>query len=225
VGERVVVLDGAGEELSCEVTGAGGREVTLGVVQRQRVTAWSWEVTLVQAVPKGRLMEFIVRKATELGVRRIVPVLSERTVPDWDPEEATMRRDRWRAAAIEAIKQCGSTWLPTIEVPRDVGAVLNGGPRAELTLVGSLQPGARHARAHFESFIVERGRMPATLSIWVGPEGDFTPSELNEIQAAGAQPITLGPLVLRCDTAALYCLATVNYEMMAPRTVPWVSVA
>jgi 16S rRNA (uracil1498-N3)-methyltransferase len=152
-------------------------------------------------------------------VRRIVPVLSERTVPDWDPGEAAARRDRWRAAAIEAIKQCGSTWLPTIEVPRDVSAVLTGHPSAEMTMVGSLQPGARHARAHFESFVLERGRMPATLSIWVGPEGDFTPSELNEIQTAGALPITLGPLVLRCDTAALYCLATVNYEMMAPRTV------
>jgi 16S rRNA (uracil1498-N3)-methyltransferase len=216
-GERVMVLDGAGAELLCEVTETGRSELRLRVLHRERVVPPPQRVTLIQAVPKGRLMEFIVQKATELGANRIVPVLSERSVPDWDEAERLGKRARWRMAAVEAIKQCGSPWLPEVEEPRPLAAVLTSGQLGELSLMASLQPGARHPRERFERFLAEHGRMPETVSVWVGPEGDYTPAELNLIRGAGAAAITLGRSVLRSETAALYCLAILQYELQAPR--------
>ena len=77
------------------------------------------------------------------------------------------------------------------------------------------EPGSRNAREYFQLFQNEHGRKPATVGVWVGPEGDFTADEVRMIQAAGALPITLGRLVLRVETAATYCLAILNHELQA----------
>jgi 16S rRNA (uracil1498-N3)-methyltransferase len=87
--------------------------------------------------------------------------------------------------------------------------------RTELTFIASLQPGAKHPRIYLEEFVNERKRKPKSVTVWVGPEGDFTPAEVNSVVVAGALPITLGPLVLRSETAAIYCMAVMNYEMQA----------
>jgi 16S rRNA (uracil1498-N3)-methyltransferase len=216
-GARVMVLDGAGTELLCEVLETGRTEFYLRVLRRERVAPPPQRVTLIQAVPKGRLMEFIVQKATELGASCIVPVLSERTVPEWNETEGSAKQARWRTAAVEAIKQCGSPWLPEVQEPRSIAAVLRSGGLGEMNLMASLQPGALHPRERFQRFLADHGRLPQTVSVWVGPEGDYTPAELNMIQAAGAVPISLGRLVLRSETAALYCMAILQYELQAPR--------
>jgi 16S rRNA (uracil1498-N3)-methyltransferase len=167
----------------------------------------------LQAVPKGKLMEFIVQKATELGVHRIVPILSERVVPHLDSESNKV--DKWRATAIEAIKQSGLAWLPQVEDPVTLKDYLKRNEKFDLPLVGSLHGDTRHPREIFQSFQAERGRKPQTAAIWIGPEGDFSAAEVNAIRAAGAFPITLGPVILRVDTAALYCLSILNYELQA----------
>lgn len=83
----------------------------------------------------------------------------------------------------------------------------------ELTLVGSLQTERRHPREIFAGFRSQHGRAPKGVGVWIGPEGDFTLAELQAIEAAGAQPITLGSLTLRVETAAIYCLSFLNYEL------------
>jgi 16S rRNA (uracil1498-N3)-methyltransferase len=83
----------------------------------------------------------------------------------------------------------------------------------ELALVGSLQKERRHPRACLQEFQAQHKRLPQSVGVWIGPEGDFTPEELEAIQAAGALPISLGRLVLRVETAAIYCLSILNYEM------------
>jgi 16S rRNA (uracil1498-N3)-methyltransferase len=213
--DRVVVLDGAGAELLCEVQAAGAREVRLEVRQRQVIPPLACQVTLLQAVPKGKTMDLIVQKATELGAHRIVPILSERVVTQLDGEAGASKAEKWQGAAVEAIKQCGSAWLPIIEAPMSPQAFLARGERFELLLIASLQPEARHPRECFEAFQADQGRQPRTVGVWVGPEGDFTPAEVNLARAAGALPITLGPLVLRSDTAAVYCLSVINYELQS----------
>jgi 16S rRNA (uracil1498-N3)-methyltransferase len=218
VGERVIVLNGAGEELTCQVAETGRRAFTLDVLQRQRIVPMPCQITLVQAVPKGRTMDFIVQKATELGAARIVPTLSERSVPQWNPAEAATKRARWQMTAVEAIKQCGLAWLPAIDSPQDIAAITDQGALAELSLMASLHPGAQHPRARIETFLADNGRLPRSVAVWVGPEGDFSPRELEQIQRAGAKPVTLGRLVLRSETAALYCLSTLQYELQAPRS-------
>ena len=113
-GERVVVLDGAGQELLCEALKPGPHSVQLAVVQRNRVHPLPCQITLLQAVPKGKIIEGIIQKATELGAHRIVPLLSDRVTARLDEESAADKAEKWRTVAIEAIKQCGSAWLPQV---------------------------------------------------------------------------------------------------------------
>ena len=214
-GEQVTVLDGAGQECLCEVLEAARERVSLKVNQRRNHALPAYQLTLLQALPKGKLIESIVQKATELGASRVVPLLSERVVAHFDAEEASEKQRKWQSVAVEALKQCGAPWLPKVEAPLTPREVLARRERFELALVGSLQPGSRHPREYFRAFAQENGRRPKSVCVWVGPEGDFTPAELESIQGAGALPITLGPLVLRAETAAIYCLSVLNYELSA----------
>ena len=214
-GERVVVLDGAGHELSCEVGDLERHALRLAVRQKNFTPPLPYEITLIQAVPKGKIFENIVQKATELGVSRIVPLLSERVTTHLDGDTSAAKAEKWRLTAIEAIKQCGSAWLPRIETPLSPKEYLTRDESFDLALIASLQPDSRHPRAFFKSFLAEHQRLPRSVSVWVGPEGDFTPAELHAAKGAGALPITLGKLVLRSETAAIYCLSLINYELQS----------
>jgi 16S rRNA (uracil1498-N3)-methyltransferase len=107
-GERVVALDGRGSELSCTIESASKKAVVLKVNQRNRVAPLPYQLTLVQAIPKGKSMEAIVQKAAEFGAYRLVPLLAERTVTQLDEDHAGSKVEKWKQIAIDAIKQCGS---------------------------------------------------------------------------------------------------------------------
>jgi 16S rRNA (uracil1498-N3)-methyltransferase len=212
-GERVVVLDGAGQELLCETEKPSGEELRLKVAQRNSIPALPYQITLLQAIPKGKIIENIIQKATELGVFRIVPLLSDRVVVQLDDENAAAKAEKWRLTAVEAVKQCGSAWLPLVEAPVSPKEYLARAEKFELPLIASLQSDGRHPRDRFKTFSEEKRRLPKTVCVWVGPEGDFTPAEMSAIKSAGALPITLGRLVLRSETAAIYCISVLNYEL------------
>lgn len=229
-GESVVVLDGAGHEFLCEIADASRDAVTLRVRQKNSIPPSSCQITLWQALPRGKIIESIIQKSAELGAHRIVPLLTERVVIHLDEKERAHKQKKWQQVAVEAIKQCGAAWLPEIATPTPIEHVLasrNAGLRPglqpstfnpqpstfELSLVGSLQAGRRHPRECFQEFQTKHGRLPQSVAVWIGPEGDFTPGELKLIQACGALPISLGGLVLRVETAAIYCLSILNYEL------------
>jgi len=217
-GEQVVVLDGVGHEYLCEVHESERDRIRLAIVERSCHPAPAARITLLQAVPKGKVMETIIQKATELGVFRIVPLLSERVIAHLDEEEAAHRAEKWRLVAREAIKQCGSVWLPEVEVPLTPSQFLARKEHFDLPLIASLESGSRPAKDYFRAFRARSGRMPESACVWIGPEGDFTSGEARAIKAQGALPITLGPLVLRTETAAVYCLSILNYELQAAGT-------
>jgi len=212
-GQRITVLDGAGGELLCEILDVSRKSVRLKVAQKHSAPPPACDITLLQGVPKGKLFESIIQKATELGARRIVPLLSERAVPDFDSKEAVRKGSKWQAVAIEAIKQCGSAWLPKVEQPQKPQEFLARKELFELPLIASLQPGSRHPRDYFRQFCAQNNRPPRSACLWIGPEGDFSPAEVQLVQSAGALPITLGKLILRTETAAVYCLSMLNYEL------------
>ncbi|MDB6020499.1 MAG: Ribosomal small subunit methyltransferase [Pedosphaera sp.] len=214
-GERLMVLDGAGQELLCEAHKPEGGQLKLTVVQRNIVPPLPYQITLLQAIPKGKIIESIVQKATELGVHRIVPLLSDRVATQLDDESAASKAEKWQLTAIEAIKQCGSAWLPQVEAPVTPKAYLARGEKFELPLIASLQSDCRHPRDYFKTFYQEKQRLPKTVCVWVGPEGDFTPAEMSAVKSAGVLPITLGRLVLRSETAAIYSLSVLNYELQS----------
>jgi 16S rRNA (uracil1498-N3)-methyltransferase len=213
--DQVLVLDGAGHERLCRVENLGRKEVTLAVLKQAAHPPLPCQITLAQAITKPKSMDLIVQKATELGAHRLIPLLAERSISQIDQQAAPGRVEKWRAIAIEAVKQSGAPWLPQIELPQSVARFLAHSEQDQLSLVGSLQSGARHPRVYFEDWLSERRSLPQSVCIWVGPEGDFTAGELDAIQRAGARPISLGRQVLRSETAAIYCLSIVHYELLA----------
>jgi 16S rRNA (uracil1498-N3)-methyltransferase len=215
-GDQVTVLDGAGGEFLCQVQDYDRDKVQLAVARQSSVDPPPCSITLLQALPKGKIIESIIQKATELGAFRIVPLLSDRATIQLDRKSAAQKAEKWQQVAIEAIKQCGAAWLPKVEPPLTPKEFLARRESFELPLIASLQPGSRHAREFFREFETKNGRRPKSICIWVGPEGDFTPDEVAAAQASGARPITLGRLVLRVETATTFCLSVLNYELDSP---------
>lgn len=206
-GDAVTLLDGAGVEARGRIIATDKHAVRVAVAERIPHPPLPCAITLLQALPKGRLMDSIVEKATELGAARIVPLLTEHTISRPDDDHAAAKVEKWRTTALEAVKQCGNPWLPRIDPPVTFREFLRRQEAFDLVLVASLHAGARPMRLVFAEFYAREQRRPAAVAVWVGPEGDFTPQEVSALVAAGAQPITLGRLVLRCDTAAVTTLA------------------
>lgn len=217
--ERAIVLDGAGTELSCRVAEVSKRAVRLEILEKKTVPALPCQITLVQAIPKGKIIESIIQKATELGAHRVVPLLSERVTTKLDSENAAAKAAQWQQVAIEAIKQCGAAWLPRIEMPVTPAEFIARKEHFDLSLVGALVGERKHPRKYLEAYQSTQDGLPRTISIWIGPEGDFSADELSQILKSGALPISLGRLVLRVETAAIYCLSFLNYELQAEAQV------
>jgi 16S rRNA (uracil1498-N3)-methyltransferase len=214
-GDEVTLLDGKGHIYFCEVSDTGRDAIRLEMRQKTFVEPSPYRITLVQAIPKGKIFDSIVQKATELGVFRVIPLLSARVITQLEHPKSENRAEHWRAVAIEAIKQCGSAWLPEIEAPVSPQGLLSRRESFDLFFIASLGGGARHPREWFCEFQKARNRKPGSICVWVGPEGDFSPDEIAAAKAAGAVPITLGRLVLRSETAAMYCLSVLQYELQS----------
>lgn len=212
-GEKVTVLDGQGGEYVCEVAAVDGNRVTLEVHSRRLHRRPASRLGLFQAVAKGRSMDLILQKAVELGAALIQPVLTGRSVPNYDADEASARQLRWRAIAVEAMKQCGTPWLPEVRPPQPFEACLPTSQQPGPVLVADLTPEALPFRAWFLRQREAGIWPPAEAALWIGPEGDFTPEERERLLLAGATPVNFGPRVLRCETAALYGLAVWQHEL------------
>ena len=206
-GDLVSVLNGAGEERLCRVGGTSRHAVDLSVEQTRFTPPSDFQITLLQAIPKGKAWENILQKATELGAHRIIPLVTERVVVHTEDNKV----EKWQWIAIDSIKQCGNPWLPHIDPPRALAEILKSSSRFDVSLVASLAPGAGSPRAFLQNPV-------RTVAAWIGPEGDFTPEETEKIIAHGVRPITLGPRVLRADTAAISCLSIINYELLRERS-------
>lgn len=210
--EEVQVLNGVGKILTCRVSEVTKKQVILEKVRIDSLPALPCSVVLYQALPKARLIEDIIQKATELGIRKIVPVLSERVVSRLDEVEAIQKQSKWQHVAVEAIKQCGSPWLPSVTKPASIDAILRETERCEFEVIGALEASPWHLKLAIRKFLDKAQKPPASAGFWVGPEGDFTDEERAKIKNAGALPVTLGSLVLRCETAAIYGLSVLNHE-------------
>jgi 16S rRNA (uracil1498-N3)-methyltransferase len=213
IGDTVVAFDGRGAEWICELTADRKNAAVLKVRFKQKIKPLAYEITLGQALPKGPGMDAIVRKATEIGAARIVPLESERTQVHLDGERSDKKIEKWQTAALEAAKQCGNAFVPEVLPVQNAAAFIESARGYDLKLIASLQPGAKSLKTVLQSFRTAQNRAPKKVLWLIGPEGDFTPAELSMAQSAGFEPITLGPLVLRCETAAVYALSVLSYEL------------
>jgi 16S rRNA (uracil1498-N3)-methyltransferase len=212
-GDPVVVFDGHGREWLTECLDPSKTATVLRVKESRPPSTRTFSITLAQALPKGSVMDDIIRQATEVGAARIVPLLSERTQVHLEGDRADKKVEKWRTSAIEAAKQCGNPWLPHINPIQDFASFLTSAKDYDCKLVASLHAGTTTLKNVLSRHAAKHGHPPRSALWLVGPEGDFSPGEMTAAVMAGFVPVTLGPLVLRSDTAAIYALSILSHEL------------
>ena len=194
-GDRLVVFNGRGVEryASVETLHRRGAELALAD-EREPLAEPALELSVLQALPKSDAMDLIVQKATELGVRALIPVYTEFSVVKLDVERSQRRTEHWRKIARSACEQSGRHRPPDVAQPAPLAAALEALPRNALRL--ALDPFA-------EAALDAQPRPARGLIVAVGPEGGFSALDWRRLDAAGFARIALGPRVLRAETAAL----------------------
>lgn len=206
-GDEAALFNGKGVELRARIESVGSRSARLSVTGRSEAGRESpLEIVLVQALLKGDKPELIVQKATELGVSAVCFYVTERTVAKVSDENAGKKILRWRRAAIEAAKQCGRTVLPRIEFEQDISGAC-ASVKAQLKLLLWEKEGASPLRELLS------GNRPSSAAILVGPEGGLSLDDARAAQGAGFIKVSMGPRILRAETAAIAAAAAVQYAL------------
>ena len=208
-GDCVEIFDGEGTAVQGEITSLSKDSVIIKLSSEPVQTTPSADIHLIQSIPKGGNMELIVQKAVELGISSIQPLITENTVAR--PEQMEKKLVKWQRIALEACKQCGQNYLPKIHsVAKFSDWITNASSNAELNLVAALLPSSLPMHEVFS-----KNTPKTSASFLIGPEGDFSDNEYQQIIATDYQPVSLGDIVLRVETATLYCLSVIKHELSA----------
>ena len=199
-GDTINVFDGAGNEYLATLTRIAKNSATISVGKPVETSVESnLRVHLVQGVSRGERMDFVVQKATELGVKRITPVLTEYGVVKLDDARAAKRRDHWQKVAASACEQCGRVRLPLVDTPVSLKNWF-GAPPEQVDTQLILKPDA-------DTPLCGIGAPATKICLLIGPEGGFSDDEYDDATIAGFEAVSLGPRILRTETAATAALA------------------
>lgn len=202
-GDTLTLFNGLGGEYQARITRIDRQRVTTEIVSHSsREAELPYRITLAQGIPEATKMDWIIEKSVELGVSDIIPLAAQRSVVRLDNDRAEKRLSRWQAIAISAAQQCGRNRLPHIASPVGTGEYLRQttpsprilfSPRATETL----SEWARHQK-------------PQNITLLIGPEGGFSPEEENMAEQQGVTFLSMGPRILRTETAGLAAVAAIN---------------
>jgi 16S rRNA (uracil1498-N3)-methyltransferase len=199
-GERISVADGTGRVIDAIVSRVGS-SVDAEVRGVREVQPASPAITLVQGIAKGDKMDAVVQKSVEVGIRRIVPVVCDRTVVRWDHGKRARAAERWREIARAAAKQCRSPWATVVDEVRD--GVSGAGVSSPVVVLDA------DATMRLRDALPRQA--PESLSLVIGPEGGLSPEELAVLHELAAVTATLGPRILRTETAGPVAAALILY--------------
>jgi len=234
-GDALRIFDGRGSEWEAVIESLDRARVTLRLGRPVQPTPEPRiKLVLFQSIPRGDAMERVIQKCVEIGVADIVPVVTRRTVARPRAGEQSAKLARWRKIALHAVEQSGRTWLVPIAEPVRVEAVVDGLRSADLALVPHATCCAAGCHAERPPRVKSRGSEescsatnraiqpirdalshtcpPQSVAIVIGPEGGFSPDEIERFAAARARIVSLGPRVLRSETAGLVAAAIVLYH-------------
>jgi 16S rRNA (uracil1498-N3)-methyltransferase len=207
IGDEIAAFDNSGIEYGAKV-----QEITSGEVQCEIISCKSnpteapLAVYLLQGLPKGDKMETIIQKTTELGVKSIYPVRTSRAIVQLEGKKAVDRVARWQKIAVEAAKQCGRSVVPLVGEIQNLKDALRALPKECVVLAAYEGEKTRGLAEELENL---QGN---TLALFIGPEGGFDPQEINFLEQNGVKSVSLGPRILRTETAGLAALTMALYQ-------------
>ena len=207
VGDEITAFDGTGYEYVGAIDEISKSEIIAKINKKIKKEIGNFRLALVQAIPKLNKMDLIVEKATELGVEKIIPIITGRTVVVIDETKMGSKINRWKKLAIEASKQSGRVTVPEINEIKSFEDSLSYIKDYGLAVIPCLCEGT----AKLKDILKNNGVESAIL--YIGPEGDFTEDEIKMAKSMGAKPVSLGKEILRSETAAVSALSVLNYEL------------
>jgi len=209
-GDEVTIIDGLGGVFLARITGKNKDTVFCDITEAGLPdNEPPVKVTLVQGLPKADKMELVVQKGTELGLACLIPLQCERAIVRLDPKKSAQRQERWQRIAMEAAKQCRRAKYPKVEQVMNWQEVLNSVPKQALALLPWEEESGRGIKSLRDKY---KASALSEFFVFIGPEGGFTEKEVLRAQDYGVIPVSLGPRILRTETAGLAVLSMLMYE-------------
>ncbi|MFS0786268.1 16S rRNA (uracil(1498)-N(3))-methyltransferase [Shouchella sp. 1P09AA] len=213
VGDHIVCVNTRSRSVVVKLTAVSEASVDGEILyDEDKQTDMPVQVTLAQGLPKGDKFEYIIQKATELGVHAIIPFLAERSIVKWDEKKIQKKLTRFEKIAKEASEQSHRSSIPQIEAPLDGQALVSRVNLYDACLVCDEEEAKQGEKSQLKQML-ETLKPGTRLLIIVGPEGGLSRSEVRELTGAQARTCSLGPRILRTETASLYILAALSYQV------------
>jgi len=210
-GDRITVCDGKGKDYLVSIESLNHDSIVTVIISAEKNCAEPLlEVELFQGIPKADKMDLIIQKCVELGVKKIVPITTERAVIKLqNREDARNKISRWQRISLEAAKQCNRGIVPRVEFPMGFEEALELCKAADLGIIPYEKE--HDTRVSLKECI--RGEKAAKIAVMIGPEGGFSEDEIKKAIDSGLKPVTLGPRILRTETAGIAVLSILMYEL------------
>ena len=205
-GDWIEGFDGKGGWARGPITSIYRDLIKVAVEESGRSQPLNPRIEIAVGIPKGKIFDLIVQKAVELGVTAIHPILSKQSMVKIPPSHLPKKKEKWERIALEACKQCGQNYLPEISAPRELMVFLSDLGEDSIRIVGALLPETDSMKR-----VLAKDPNADTISLLVGPEGDFSEEEYQIILEHHYSPVTLGPLVLRVETAVISMISSIRF--------------
>ncbi|MBP5426850.1 MAG: 16S rRNA (uracil(1498)-N(3))-methyltransferase [Clostridiales bacterium] len=208
IGDTLTVCDGDGYDYLAVISKEPSDCIEARVLSiSDSNTEPSVDITLYQGVPKGSKMDLIIQKNVELGVKRIVPVICERTIVKLDKRDVQKKIDRWNKIAVAAAKQSGRGIIPSVHDPVLLVDAITMAKKSDLSLIPYEKEKERKLKD------VLKAQSVKDVSVFIGPEGGFSEEEISIAVENGVLPVTLGNRIFRTETASIYMTSIIIYEL------------
>ena len=205
----IIICDGCGNDYTVSIEEIQKNEISTKIISKKlSLTEPPIKVILYQGLPKSAKMEYIIQKCTELGIAKIVPVVTKRTVVKLDPKSREHKVERWKKISYEAAKQSNRGIIPSIDYPISFDEAVNEMKNTDLSII--CYERAEDLRL---KDLLRKHLSAQTISIMIGPEGGFDDEEIEKAQLQGLNIVGLGPRILRTETAGSAVLAMLMYEL------------
>lgn len=212
--DELIVSDGRGRDYHCRISGITNEEVVADICDIcDNFSELFTEITLFQGFPKGDKMELIIQKTVELGVTRIVPVMTKRTVVKLDDKKAKKKTERYNMIAESAAKQSGRGMIPEVTMPVSFAEAVSMAEKLDMNII----PYEEAEGVEYSRNIIKSIKGKKSLGIFIGPEGGFAREEVEKALDAGASAITLGHRILRTETAGMAVISIIMFELEEDR--------